>query len=50
MDSPHHSGDVMLLVLDGATIDAEDRICITFSIPIQNLAVNEEALKPFSLL
>ena len=48
--SPEERRDVMLLVLDGATIDAEDSICITFSIPIQNLAVNEEALKPFSLL
>ena len=40
--SPEERRDVLLLVLDGATIDGEDGICITFSIPIQELAVTEE--------
>ena len=37
--------NVLLLVLVGATIDGEDGVCITFSIPIQELAVTEETLK-----
>ena len=40
--SPEERREVLLLVLDGATIDGEDGICITFSIPIQELAVTEE--------
>ena len=43
--SPEECREVLLLVLDGATIDGDDKVCITFSIPIQELAVTEETLK-----